>query len=105
MQILGVALLDPSTAAEGFSFDRVRELFEARLHLVPPLRRRVVEVPLGLNNPVWIEDPDFDLDYHLRRAALPHPGGAAELTAFVADIASRPVDRAKPPWEAYVVEG
>jgi diacylglycerol O-acyltransferase / wax synthase len=105
MQILGVAILDPHSASERFSYARVRELFEARLHLVPPFRRRVVEVPLGLNNPVWIEDPDFDLDYHLRRAALPAPGGAAELTAFVADIASRPLDRAKPLWEAYVVEG
>lgn len=105
MQILGIAVLDPSSAPHGFSHARVRELFEARLHLVPPFRRRVVEVPLGLNNPVWIEDPDFDLDYHLRRAALPDPGGADELTAFVADIASRPLDRAKPLWEAYVVEG
>jgi WS/DGAT/MGAT family acyltransferase len=54
---------------------------------------------------VWIEDPDFDLDYHLRRAALPAPGGAAELTAFVADVASLPLDRGKPLWQAYVVEG
>jgi WS/DGAT/MGAT family acyltransferase len=105
MQILGVAILDPNGAPRGFSYERVRELFEARLHLVPPLRRRVVEVPLGLNNPVWIEDPDFDLDYHLRRAALPAPGGATELTAFAADVASRPLDRSKPLWEAYIVEG
>ena len=105
MQIVGIAVLDPHSAPDGFSYDRVRQLLGARLHLIPPLRRRVVEVPLGLNNPVWIEDPDFDLDYHLRRAALPAPGGAAELTAFVADIASRPLDRAKPLWEAWVLEG
>jgi WS/DGAT/MGAT family acyltransferase len=105
MQVLGVAVVDPSTAAIPFTYERVRELFEARLHLIPPLRRRVVEVPLGLNNPVWIEDPDFDLDYHLRRAALPAPGSDAELSAFVADVAGRPLDRAKPLWQAFVVEG
>jgi WS/DGAT/MGAT family acyltransferase len=104
MHILGVAVLDPHSPS-GFSYERVRELFEARLHLVPPFRRRVVEVPLGLNNPVWIEDPDFDLDFHLRRAALPAPGSGRELTAFVAEVASRPLDRARPLWEAYVVEG
>ncbi len=62
-------------------------------------------MPFGLHVPVWIEDPDFDLDYHLRRAALPAPGGAAELAAFVADVAGRPLDRRHPLWEAYVVEG
>src|SRR4051794_34698200 len=110
MQVLGVAIVDPSTApadAEfaGSYFDRVHALLEARLHLVQPLRRRLVEVPFGVYIPVWIEDPNFDLDYHLRRAALPAPGGARELTAFVADVAGRPLDRRHPLWEAYVVEG
>ncbi len=71
MQVLGVAIVDPSTAPAGSYFERVHELLEARLHLVQPLRRRLVEVPFGVHIPVWIEDPDFDLDYHLRRAALP----------------------------------
>ena len=105
MHLLGVAVLDPSTAPERFSFPRARELFEARLHLVPPFRRRAVEVPFGLHNPIWIEDPDFDLDYHLRRAALPAPGGPKELAAFVADVASRQLDRRRPLWEAFIVEG
>jgi len=105
MHVLGVVVVDPATAPEPFGFDRVRDLFEARLHLVPPFRRRLVEVPLGLHAPVWIDDPDFDLDYHLRRAALPSPGGDAELAAFVADVASRPLDRGKPLWEIWVVEG
>jgi WS/DGAT/MGAT family acyltransferase len=105
MHVLGVAVLDPSTAPHPFSYTSVRELMESRLDLLPALRRRVVEVPLGLHAPVWIEDPDFDLGYHVRRAALPAPGGPAELAEFVADVASRPLDRAHPLWEAYVVEG
>lgn len=105
MHVLGVAVVDPTTAPRGFSHAAVRELLDARLHLIPPLRRRLVEVPLGLHAPMWIEDPDFDLDFHLRRAALPAPGGRAELEAFVADVASRPLDRSRPLWEAWVVEG
>src|SRR5213078_3755466 len=98
-------VFDPSTAPAGHSFDDVRQLMEDRIHLIPPFRRRAVEVPFGLHNPIWIEDPDFDLDYHLRRAALPAPGGPEELAAFAADVAGRPLDRRKPLWEAYVVEG
>src|SRR5690348_2047080 len=105
MHLVGTCVIDPSTAPRGFSYERVRELFESRLHLLPPLRRRVIEVPLGINNPVWIEDPDFDLDFHLRRAAVPAPGGDEELTAFVADVAGLPLDRGKPLWQAFVVEG
>ncbi|HXQ60637.1 MAG TPA: wax ester/triacylglycerol synthase domain-containing protein, partial [Acidimicrobiales bacterium] len=56
------------------SFERVRDVVSDRLHLVPPLRRRAVRVPFGLHHPVWVEDPEFDLDYHLRRAHLPAPG-------------------------------
>jgi WS/DGAT/MGAT family acyltransferase len=105
MHVLGVVVVDPSTAPVPFGPERVRDLFEARLHLVPPLRRRVVETPLGLHAPVWVEDPDFDLHFHLRRAALPAPGGPGELAALVAEIAGRPLDRARPLWEAWVVEG
>ncbi len=61
-----------------------------RIHLVPPLRRRVVRVPFGLHHPVWVEDPHFELDYHLRRASLPAPGGPGELAAFVADHGRAP---------------
>ena len=108
MQIIGAAVIDPATVpSSGYPtfYDRVRALFEARIHLIPPLRRRVVNVPFGLYVPSWIDDPDFDLDYHIRRAALPAPGGPRELEAFVASVASRPLDRNKPLWEAYVVEG
>src|SRR5262249_42661777 len=79
MHILGTAVVDPAAAPPGPFHERVRALLEARLPLIPPLRRRLVEVPFGIYTPVWIEDPDFDLDYHVRRAALPAPGGPNEL--------------------------
>jgi len=105
MHIMGVVVVDPASAPPGPFHDRVRDLIAARLHLVPPLRRRLVEVPFGLYVPAWINDPDFDLDYHLRRGALPAPGGPRELAEFIADVAGRSLDRAHPLWEAYTVEG
>ena len=65
----------------------------------------MVEVPFGVHHPVWVEDPDFDLDYHVRRAALPAPGGLDELAELTAEIAGRPLDRRRPLWELWVVEG
>jgi WS/DGAT/MGAT family acyltransferase len=76
-----------------------------RLHLVGPLRQRAVRVPLGLHHPVWVDDPDFELDDHLSRASLPSPGGRAELDGFVAAAMSRPLDPDRPLWEMFVVEG
>jgi diacylglycerol O-acyltransferase len=81
------------------------QMVEQRLPLVPRYRQRVVEVPLGLGQPLWVDDPDFDLSYHLRRAALPSPGGTRELLEFVARIHARPLDRRRPLWEIYVIEG
>jgi diacylglycerol O-acyltransferase len=87
------------------SYEDIKAGFARHLHLMPPLRRRLVWVPLGLHHPVWIEDPDFDLDFHVRRAGVPPPGGARELDAMVAEIASHPLDRAHPLWELWVLEG
>ena len=78
---------------------------EKHLHLLPPLRRRLVPVPLGFHHPVWIEDPAFELDAHVRRVGLPAPGGACELDALVGEIASHALDRTRPLWELWVVEG
>ena len=73
--------------------------------LLTPFRRRLMPVPLGLDHPRWVDDPDFDLDNHLHRVALPTPGGEAELTAMVAAVMGRPLDPDQPPWEMHVVEG
>ena len=105
MHVTGVFVLDPSDAPDGFCFDHVRSMVAGRLHRAAPFRRRLVEVPFRLAHPVWVEDPNFDLDYHVRRASLPSPGGPAELEAFVAQVVGLPLDRDRPLWEMYVVEG
>jgi WS/DGAT/MGAT family acyltransferase len=110
MHVGAVMVFDPSPPDVGEVtptryFDRLRGVVEERIHLVPPLRRRVVRVPFGIHHPMWVEDPDFEIEYHLRRASLPAPGGPAELAAFVADLAGRPLDQESPLWEMHVVEG
>ncbi|MEY2425591.1 MAG: diacylglycerol O-acyltransferase / wax synthase [Actinomycetota bacterium] len=105
MHVASTAVFDPRDVPEGYTFDRVKEMVANRLPLLPPFRRRLITVPFQLHHPLWIEDPDFDIDYHVRRAALPSPGGQAELAEFAADVMSRPLDRSRPLWEMYVVEG
>ena len=83
----------------------MKRLLDERLPLLPPFRRRLVEVPLGLDYPYWIDDPDFDLDFHVRELALPAPGSDQQLAEQVARIFSRPLDRARPLWELYVIHG
>jgi diacylglycerol O-acyltransferase / wax synthase len=99
-------LLDPSTAPAGrWDLDAVRGVLEPRLHLAPPLRRRLVEVPLGLGRPYWYDDPQFDIEFHLRELALPAPGTRDQLGEQVARIHARPLDRSRPLWEGYVITG
>lgn len=105
MHVVGVLILDPSTMQGGFSLDRVRSLIASRIHLMPMLRRRLVQVPLGLSHPLWAEDPDFTLDSHIAHLAVPAPGSMQELAEVVGGIASRPLDRRRPLWEMHVVEG
>jgi diacylglycerol O-acyltransferase / wax synthase len=101
-----LVLLDPSTAPGGrWDLETVRAVFETRLHLSPPLRRRLVEVPLGLGRPYWVEDPHFDIEFHLRELALPSPGSREQLGEQVARIHARPLDRTRPLWEGYVITG
>jgi diacylglycerol O-acyltransferase / wax synthase len=82
-----------------------RGQLEQRLHLLEPLRRRLAEVPLGLDHPYWVEDPNFDLDFHVRHTAVPPPGRDDQLTRTVARIVGRPLDRRRPLWLSYVIEG
>jgi WS/DGAT/MGAT family acyltransferase len=83
----------------------VAERLAERIHLVPRLRQRLEEPPLGLANPVWTDDTGFDLDWHVRQASLPAPGGDAELGAFVGREFSHRLDRSRPLWEATLIEG
>src|SRR3954447_19627301 len=104
--VAGLAILDPSTAQGGrIGCREITELLRERLPLLPPLRWRLAEVPLGLDYPYWVDDGDFDLGYHVRELALATPGGDGQLAEQVARIISRPLDRARPLWEVYVIEG
>ena len=99
------AILDPASMPGGYRFATVRDHIASRLHLVPPLNRRLVPVPLGLSHPVWTPATDLDIDQHVHRAAVPAPGGEAELAELVGTIASTPLDRSRPLWEMWIVEG
>jgi diacylglycerol O-acyltransferase / wax synthase len=105
MHISMVAVLDTSGVPGGYCYEKLRDLVGSRLAQAPVFRRRLVEVPLRLGHPYWVDDQDFDLDYHMHRAALPAPGGLDELAQFVGDVCSRQLDRSKPLWEMYIVEG
>ena len=105
MHVAMTAVLDPSTMPDGYSFERVLALIEERMPMVPPFRRRLVHVPLKLHHPIWIEDPDFDIIHHVRRVALPPPGGPHELAAMAGRITSTPLDHSRPLWECWVIEG
>lgn len=105
MQVGMTCVFDPSTAPGGYSFARLRRLIEDRLPLVAPFRRRLVEPPGHFHRPVWVDDPDFDLDQHLHRATLPAPGGPRQLEEFAAEVIGRPLDRSRPLWEMHVLEG
>jgi diacylglycerol O-acyltransferase len=85
--------------------DALADLVEARLPLVPRYRQRVAVVPGHLANPVWVDDPEFDIAYHVRRNGLPRPGTEAQLLDLVSRLTSRPLDRTRPLWEMYLVDG
>ncbi len=82
-----------------------RAQIEGRLHLLEPLRRKLRFVPFGLDHPFWIDDADFDLDFHVRHTAVPPPGNNEQLGELVARLIGRPLDRTRPLWESYVIEG
>ena len=101
MHVGGVLILD----APPGGLEALAALVEARLSLVPRYRQRVAQVPGHLANPVWVDDPEFDISYHLRRSGLPRPGTERQLLDLVSRLTARPLDRNRPLWEAYLVEG
>ncbi|HET7530767.1 MAG TPA: wax ester/triacylglycerol synthase family O-acyltransferase [Mycobacteriales bacterium] len=100
-----VCVLDPSSAPEPLTIERLVQVIESRLHLIPPFRRRLVTVPFGLDQPYWIEDPDFDIEFHVRELALPAPGDDRQLAEQAARLHARPLDRRRPLWELYLIHG
>ncbi len=101
----GLSVLDSSTASEPLTLARLTEVMAERLPLAPVLRRKLLNVPLGLDQPYWIDDADFDIEYHVRELALPRPGSAAQLTEQVSRLHARPLDRSRPLWELYLITG
>jgi diacylglycerol O-acyltransferase len=103
MHVGGVLVLEPPSGV--LDHPALVDLVRARLPLVPRYRQRVLEVPGHLANPVWVDDADFDVTYHVRRSALPRPGTEEQLLDLVARLTARPLDRNRPLWEMYLVEG
>lgn len=106
MHIGSILIYNPATAPGGFvRFKDILGFMERRMQLSRTMRQRLVKVPLNFDHPYWIEDPDFDLEYHVRHIALPKPGDWRQLCIQAARIFSRPLDLSRPPWEFTIVEG
>jgi diacylglycerol O-acyltransferase len=106
MHIGSLSIYDQSTAPGGrVTFKEILDFFDHRLHKARAFRQRIARVPLSLDHPYWIEDPDFDLEFHVRHIALPRPGDWRQLCIQAARLHARPLDMRKPLWEAYVIEG
>lgn len=105
MHTLKISVLDTSDIPGGWDYDLFRRSIVGRLHLLPMFRWKALKVPLGLHHPVWVDDPDFDLDYHVRRIACPAPGDRKAFCELVSEVYAWPLDLSKPLWLCWVVEG
>jgi diacylglycerol O-acyltransferase / wax synthase len=105
LHVCGVVVLDPATIPGGYSFPAMREALESRVRAVPEFRQKLRHVPLELDHPVWVDDDYFDIDRHVHRAALPSPGDHRALGELCGHLAGIPLDRSRPLWEMWVVEG
>jgi len=108
MHVGSVCIVDAKVAhgtGSLLTLEKFTAFVESRLPLVPTFRRRLVSVPFGLDHPYWIDDPDFDIEFHIREIALPSPGNDRQLSEQVARIHARPLDRSRPLWETYLITG
>ena len=106
MHVASLIMADGESRPGGLTFDRVRALYESRLDFAPPFRRRLVQVPFGLHHPLWIEDPDFDLDWHLRQITMPADRRTLhDVTDLAAKLVAIPLDRTRPLWELWFIDG
>jgi WS/DGAT/MGAT family acyltransferase len=103
--VTGVLILDPTTSPEPFTFERFSHHLISRIGHLKPFRRRLREVPLGLDRPYWVTEAEVDFAYHLRHVAVPGTGGRTDFADLVARIHARPLDRSRPLWETYMVDG
>ncbi|HKY89810.1 MAG TPA: wax ester/triacylglycerol synthase family O-acyltransferase [Nevskiaceae bacterium] len=106
MHVAPFFIYDQSTAPGGVvRFKDILRLIEQRLHLAPIMRQKPLRVPLDLDSPYWVDDPDFDLESHVRHVALPKPGDRRQLSILLSRIHTYPMDLDRAPWDAYVIEG
>lgn len=105
MHVCSIVELDTSTVPGGYTFERLRDALGLRIKAIPAFREKLANSPLNLDHPVWVDDERFDIDRHLHRIAVPAPGGRAELSEICGHIAERPLDRGRPLWEMWVIEG
>ena len=105
MHVSAVIVLDPTEMPDGFSVDEFTERTARRLHLAPQFRWKLLEVPFGLDRPLWVEDPDFDIKYHIRHIGLTPPGGPEQLGELIGDLVGYKIDRNIPLWEMWVIDG
>jgi len=105
MHVSAVVIIDPTKGSRPFTYARFMEHVAGRLQFMPQFRWRLVEVPLGLDRPVFVEDPDFDLEAHVHRVGVPAPGGKEQLGNLVGELISLKLDRRRPLWEFWLIEG
>jgi diacylglycerol O-acyltransferase / wax synthase len=105
LHVASVSVVDTTTMRVPYDFEWLKDFIWRRLTQLPAAHRRIVPVPFHLNHPIWVEDPNFDVDYHIRRHVLPAPAGQAELEELVGSILGIPLDRTRPLWEIHVIEG
>ncbi|HUF98789.1 MAG TPA: wax ester/triacylglycerol synthase family O-acyltransferase [Ilumatobacter sp.] len=103
--VCSMTIYEPTPGSGGAGLEITKRTILSRMDQLEPFRRRLVTVPFGLDLPYWIDDPDFDIDYHVRHHAVPPPGTPQQLAEVVGRIVSRPLDRSRPLWELYVIEG
>ncbi|MBD0861092.1 wax ester/triacylglycerol synthase family O-acyltransferase [Gordonia sp. zg691] len=105
MHVTGLVEVDPSTMQGGYSFAKVRAEMERRVAAIPAFRRKLDNSVFNIDHPVWIEDEDFDIQRHVHRVAVPAPGGAGEVADLCGHLAGQTLDRGKPLWELWIIEG
>ncbi|MEB3034529.1 WS/DGAT/MGAT family O-acyltransferase [[Mycobacterium] nativiensis] len=105
LHVCSILEVDTASMPGGYTFERLRDELALRITAMPQFREKLADSPLNLDHPVWVEDRDFDIKRHVHRIALPRPGGRAELSEIVGHIVAQPLDRHRPLWETWVIEG
>ena len=105
MHVGSLHLFDLPAGYQGDFYDNLRDHIARRMHLAPLFQRKLALMPFELANPVWVDDEDVDLDYHVRRVSLARPGSMLQLEQMIGRLHSSLLDRSRPLWEFYVIEG